>query len=150
MGLAAAALSFVAVTALCRVYLCAHFTTDNTAGFVMGLIWVALAIPVGRRHFPRWGEEDPGPLDCAAAPGGRLGTSSFALCGHTREGSSMRPIEQSLLRLHGWRRLSASRSWPRCPPSNHGCAVIRAPRRQDAPARPLAAQAMSAAVHRAP
>jgi len=43
---------FVIGTAIARIYVNAHFLTDNIVGFGMGLVWVALALPLLRWAFP--------------------------------------------------------------------------------------------------
>jgi undecaprenyl-diphosphatase len=45
-------LLFVTGTAMSRIYVNAHFFTDNVAGLLMGLLWVILALQVCRRAFP--------------------------------------------------------------------------------------------------
>jgi undecaprenyl-diphosphatase len=52
----------VTATALCRVYVCAHFATDQLAGFLMGLAWVVVAFPLFRCILS-------GCRDCAVALG---------------------------------------------------------------------------------
>jgi undecaprenyl-diphosphatase len=43
---------FIVGTAVARIYVNAHFLSDNIAGFSMGLIWVLLAVPIVRWAFP--------------------------------------------------------------------------------------------------
>jgi membrane-associated phospholipid phosphatase len=45
-------LLFVAGTGMSRIYLNAHFLTDNIAGLAMGLVWVSIAPTVCRWSFP--------------------------------------------------------------------------------------------------
>lgn len=40
-------------TGFSRLYVSAHWLTDNLAGFLMGAIWVSFAVPVIRWMFPR-------------------------------------------------------------------------------------------------
>jgi undecaprenyl-diphosphatase len=43
---------FVIGTGMSRIYVNAHFLTDNIAGFLMGLLWVLIALPLCRWAFP--------------------------------------------------------------------------------------------------
>jgi undecaprenyl-diphosphatase len=45
-------LGFVGAMALCRVYWCIHFPSDQIAGSLMGLAWVGVALPLCRWTFP--------------------------------------------------------------------------------------------------
>jgi undecaprenyl-diphosphatase len=51
-GVVAFWLCFVVATALCRVYNCIHFPSDQIAGFLMGLAWVLTAPRLCRWAFP--------------------------------------------------------------------------------------------------
>lgn len=55
-------LLLVVGTGLARIYVNAHYLTDDIAGFLMGLIWIVLALPILRWTFP-------GCPDTARAPG---------------------------------------------------------------------------------
>jgi len=43
---------FISGTGIARIYVNAHFLTDDLAGFGMGLVWVLIALPLCRWAFP--------------------------------------------------------------------------------------------------
>ncbi len=59
---------FVLGTGLSRIYVNAHFASDNLVGFAMGLFWVVVAVPLVGWAFPAVQNREPTRLSIPAGP----------------------------------------------------------------------------------